>query len=221
MLDEHYSTHTLLTKLDKLGGTWPVESPLPNEWQEQDDGQLIALFQHGNRLQKDLALTGLFNRYCKRVAEYLERKVDQQTARDIFSEVWYIAFKKLERFEWRGITFDHWLLSTAHNLAEEHFRKQQAAPFEIVDIESLIDYIDQALESEQDSLLPPAPADRELIDHVVEKLLSEISVRDRRIIELRYFGEKNIAEISVITGESQNNIRVILHRVIKKLKKRQ
>ncbi|MBQ4495587.1 MAG: sigma-70 family RNA polymerase sigma factor, partial [Selenomonadaceae bacterium] len=48
--------------------------------------------------------------------------------------------------------------------------------------------------------------------------LDKLSERERRIIELRYWGEQDTRTIAEILSMSESNVRVTLHRTLGKLK---
>ncbi|MBQ8226660.1 MAG: RNA polymerase sigma factor [Bacteroidaceae bacterium] len=49
-------------------------------------------------------------------------------------------------------------------------------------------------------------------------LLRRLSPRDRRIVTLRHVAGRSTAEIAVLTGETETNVRVVLSRTRRKLK---
>ena len=49
--------------------------------------------------------------------------------------------------------------------------------------------------------------------------LDKLSERERRIIELRYWGEQDTRTIAQLLSMTDSNVRVTLHRALGKLKK--
>ena len=50
------------------------------------------------------------------------------------------------------------------------------------------------------------------------KALDKLSERERRIIELRYWGEQDTRTIAELLSMTESNVRVTLHRTLGKLK---
>jgi len=54
---------------------------------------------------------------------------------------------------------------------------------------------------------------------MVHRLLAELSPRDRLVMTLTYLEERNVAEVSELTGWSKSMVKVQLHRARKRLAK--
>jgi RNA polymerase sigma factor (sigma-70 family) len=71
---------------------------------------------------------------------------------------------------------------------------------------------------------PAAPPDSETDDGldeargILERCLRELSIRQRRAVELRYFDEASTASIAVELGVTENNARQIVFRGLARLK---
>lgn len=97
----------------------------------------------------------------------------------------------------------------AHNLIVDHYRRKPRIPLSIETID--VDKISsEPLQEKQ--------VDRIIDEKLVKKKLKSLEEPYRQIIIHRYLDDLSIKEISLITGKSENNISVLIHRAIKILK---
>lgn len=97
----------------------------------------------------------------------------------------------------------------AHNLIVDHYRRKPRIPLsiEIVNTDKIFS---EPLQEKQ--------VDRMIDEKLMREKLSSLEEPYRQIIIHRYFDDLSIKEISAITGKSENNISVMIHRAIKILK---
>ena len=55
---------------------------------------------------------------------------------------------------------------------------------------------------------------------IVEELVENLNVRDKKIIKLRFYGEKTQAQVAKIMGTSQVQVSRIEKRILKDLKEK-
>lgn len=57
----------------------------------------------------------IFEEYYPKIFNYILRRVTNlQDAQDITSEIFFTAFRKIEKFRWKNVTFGAWLYSIAN-----------------------------------------------------------------------------------------------------------
>lgn len=129
----------------------------------------------------------------------------EELAQDVFLKV----YEKLDSF--RGdARFSTWLYRIAYNAAISKTRKRR------LEIEALDDFtisnysVDEVKEEIQ-------ALDAEEQQALLKEAMETLSDDDYLIIQLFYLKELPVKEISTITGLSQANIKVKLHRIRKKL----
>ncbi len=81
------------------------------------------------------------------------------------------------------------------------------------------DDIDEHLEFRSDVSVEKAALDNISVQEI-KLMIGEMSKRDQYILQLYYFEEKSIEEISEIMGFSERNARVYLHRAQKRLREK-
>ncbi len=166
--------------------------------------QLVSSAQAGDRE----AFAELYHLYVRDVMRYIASKAPADWVEDIVSEVFFRAWKKRKSFSGNeGKKFKSWLFSIAHNLMVDVYRKNK---------ETLP--LDTALFVPEDSNSPKEVAEKELALDSIAEAMSSLSDTYREVVTLRYFNEFSHKEIAEVMGTSEGNVRILLHRAVKKIK---
>lgn len=157
------------------------------------------------------AYSVLVERYKDKVFSLVFRilkdyELTQEVAQDIFVKA-YISLKKFRK----DSSFSTWIYRISYNSAISETRKRKVKNFSFDD--SLLIGLSR-MESEESSEGLRMEEDQKKLNSAINELLPE----EKAIINLYYFEEKAISEISEITGLGQSNVKVKLHRLRKKLK---
>lgn len=133
------------------------------------------------------------------------REDAEETAQDVFLK----AFQSLKTFENKS-KFSTWLYRIAYNASISKTRKKRVEVLPMDDhiihnysTDEVASNVNQLDENDQLKLM--------------DKTLNALPEEDYVLINLFYKGEKSIEEISTITGLSQSNVKVRLHRIRKKM----
>lgn len=206
----------------RCGVAWPPPPALVSpDLAEADEEDLLDLIKVGSQAERADAFTSLYARYYLAVWYFIISKVSLEAdAKDVFSKAWCIAFDKLPRFVWRGISIKVWLFSIANNKCLELFREMKERSYisysEIHEGALLV--IDTALRLDEE--LSPAVPHSEVVseaDRLLHKALSKLKPRQRKIIELVYYKGKNSTEIGEILHMKPGTVRQEHKRARKKL----
>jgi RNA polymerase sigma-70 factor (ECF subfamily) len=138
---------------------------------------------------------------------------DRSAAEEITAATCEKALTRLNQYDPQRGEMRVWLFGIARNEMRAFYRtrKQRGAP---VSLESLPEFTFQTQSPEQE--LQYKEAFVELL-----QALAELTEREQEVIALRYGAALHIPEISRIMGLSENNVSVLLHRTIEKLRKTQ
>lgn len=129
---------------------------------------------------------------------------DQQAAEECVQDSFIKAYKGLAGFNQQS-KFSSWLYSIVKNESLYYLKRINRQPIEF--IESLNDQI-----ADEDYLLQlENEAQRDLIQQALYKLPAQENI----MLSLFYLEQFSIKEMSIITGKTNNNIKVILHRARK------
>ena len=134
---------------------------------------------------------------------------NREDAEEIAQDTFLKAFNSLKSFEKKS-KFSTWLYRIAYNGAISRKRKKKMDVVEIDDqvmfnysADEITTNVHQMNESEQMQL--------------IDKALLQLPEDDNLLITLFYKSEHSIEDISYITGLTQTNVKVKLHRIRKKL----
>jgi RNA polymerase sigma-70 factor (ECF subfamily) len=152
----------------------------------------------------------LMQRYEKdvfAVARGYARSVDDSL--DICQNVFLKAYRKLDTFQGRS-AFKTWLVTIANREGLNWLRTQsRKTPANVVDFETA----DLSTEGDQEEAL--------LEDERVQKVVDSLQVlnqRGRLAVILRYFRDMPICEIAAVLGCSEEVVRNVLFRSVRKLR---
>lgn len=176
------------------------------EGRVEGEKELIAAAQEGNQG----ALTELFNTHFPSVYRYiLARTGHPQDAEDLAQEVFMRMLDGLGRYRWREVPFRAWLFKIAHNVVVSRYRRDGHWLGRVTPL--------------SDTLAIPATGPEEEAEarfalEEVFQAARRLPLVQRRVIELRFAAGLSVAETAQILGKTENNVKVIQHKAIYKLR---
>ncbi|MDR1645187.1 MAG: sigma-70 family RNA polymerase sigma factor [Tannerellaceae bacterium] len=152
----------------------------------------------------------LLDRYSRQVHLLIFRLVrNREDAEELTQDVFMKVFRSLSAFKGES-SFSTWIYRIAYHTAISEMRKKKHE-FLAID-EALIENAPEEMTAEMFG----ANDDSEQITRL-ETALSRLAPDEQAILLFFYTEEKSIEEIAHITGLSQSNVKVRLHRIRKKL----
>ncbi|MDP3963806.1 MAG: sigma-70 family RNA polymerase sigma factor [bacterium] len=153
-----------------------------------------------------------FDQYAPQIYRHaLARTGHKETAQDIASDVFLKAWEYVQKKQDPVENFRAFLYRIAHNLITDHYRKKKKDTIEL-------DAISVSMHA---SIIAPSAhhqyEERELVA-MVEAAMRQLDADHRDMLVWRYIDELSIEEIVLICGKTPNNVYVIMHRAIKKLR---
>ncbi len=176
----------------KSAGVYPYE--------RREDEELMTGYIAGD----EAAFYELYRRYRPRAYGFFSKRVRERTVVD---ELFQLAFLKLHRSRERyqpGRLFSAWFFTICRNVVIDYFRQQGRLP-EIVNTEAAIENASAAESIRTDSALPT-------------ELLETLSANQREAVRLRYEEELDFEEIAHELRTSQENVRQLISRGMKKIR---
>lgn len=178
-------------------------------WEELEEHNQLALSAREN--QEDFAK--LYNLYLDPIFGFVKSRVNHlQTAEDLVSDIFYKVFLNLKKFNPKKASFKTWIYTITHNVLIDYYRSGQnptkSNKLELNEIVHLSDnnhFPDQDLLSQEQK-------------EFVQGCLAKLPERYQKVIQLKYFADLSTAEIAQMLELSENNVRVIIHRALTKLK---
>lgn len=160
------------------------------------------------------ALRSLVNRYSRLVMRIAVRILhDHGEAEEVAQEVFLYVHQKADRFDPSKGSARGWIVQLAyHRSFDRRTYLVRRGFYTGTDVTSLADTVlgDTDLDREIGSQLSRAQ---------LEKAFEELPERQRRTLEMFYFGGLELREISEKLGESLTNVRHHYYRGLKKLQK--
>jgi len=156
------------------------------------------------------ALRVLYERYYDTILHYVTWKVTEiEDAKDITSLVFSKVFDKINNLKDVN-QFKNWLYTIVNNQIRDFMRSKPKKHINIEDDSP--DDIPNPNEPKQNNLYNP-------ISLNVNWVMKKLSESERQVLHLRFERDLTYAEIAKITGKTENNIRIILHRAKKSFEK--
>lgn len=169
------------------------------------DAALVTAIQGGDAT----ALSVLYRRHIEHVFRYIRRRVPtSEIAEDVTSETFLAVITGLRSFRGSS-TFRTWVFSIAQRRIADYWRRHYELP------ECAIELVLEFL-----GVLPTDPAPepeaptRSNVD--AQRVLSQLTERDRRVLECRFFEGKSVRETAEALSLSEGNVKVIQHRAIRR-----
>ena len=138
---------------------------------------------------------------------FLYRFGDPALAEDLTAVTFEKAWKKRGKFRQELASLSTWLFTIARNTAVDAYRQNHRA---VEDIESA---------SLTDPITPAAESEKQYDLYRLNQLLCRLPARERELVAMKYGANLTNRAIAGLTGLSESNVGVILHRVVQALKK--
>jgi RNA polymerase sigma-70 factor, ECF subfamily len=165
------------------------------DWSAQDnsDAALVDAIAAGDKQ----ALQVLYGRHHVKVYRFALRFLrDESTAEDMVSEVFLDVWRQAERFE-RRCQVSTWLLAIARNKALSTLRRRST--------EQLDEEVAEFIEDPADN--PEVVMQKQERASFLRGCLDQLSAAHREIIDLVYYHERTIEEVSEIIGVPVNTVK--------------
>lgn len=167
------------------------------------DGSVLAAARRGERE----AFAQMWQTHQGHLLRYLRAK-RATNPEDVASQVWIDVAGSIARFEGDGDDFRAWLFTIAHRRSVDAVRKAVRRP-EVLDGQVGVDRSDGYTDEEHD-----AGAALERAMSLVQELPPDMA----EAVMLRVVNDLDVARVAEIMQQSEGNVRVLVHRGLKKLR---
>lgn len=168
-----------------------------------DDAATADLVERAKRGEGD-AWERLYQRIQPRLLAYASRRLDRETARDAVAETMSRAVASIDRFRWRGASFDAWLFGILRHVVIDAQRAAGRPP---------------ALEAE--GTAPVEPLDIVLAGEeaaAVRAAFGRLSPDERELLELRVVARLSAEEAAAVLGKRPGAVRMAQSRALARLR---
>ncbi len=173
------------------------------------------------RAQKgdDKALWELFAGYADVLygRVLLPRIGDEDAARDVLKETYLQALKKIDTFEWKGVSIYGWIRRIAINKAMDHHRK--SGRFQRMVERLAVETRTASATDEMADVQLIAAEERRLNKKRVYEALESLNPRYRRVLTIRLLEERSRKECAELLDVSIETFDVLFFRSVKAFKK--
>ncbi|MEO1718943.1 MAG: sigma-70 family RNA polymerase sigma factor [Pseudomonadota bacterium] len=167
------------------------------------DAALLSAIANGDQA----ALKGFFVRHRAGVFRFIARMSrNEAVAEEITNEVFLEVWRNAHRYEGRSAPTT-WLLSIARNRTISALRKRREESWDDAAAETLAD--------EDDT--PDVVSQKADKAKVLRACMAKLSAEHAEVIDLVYYHEKSLSEVSTITGVAEATVKTRLFYARKKL----
>lgn len=169
----------------------------------QEELTLIKQCQNG-----DLSsFSYLYDLYLEKIYRFIYYRVShRETAEDLSSQTFLKALKSISSSNFSGKNFSAWLYKIAYNNVIDHYRSNKKE----MDLDKVFDL-------SSDENLPEQTDKNQRID-LIRKATEFLSPKQKDVLIMRVWDELSYKEIALISGDSEENCKVIFSRAVDKLK---
>ncbi len=159
--------------------------------------------------QNPAAYEALYRKYAQRLFNYFWYRVGHQkdVAEDLLQETFMKAYQNLSKFYLRSYSYYSYLLTIAHNILVNYYRKPQT-----ISLKSIGDVPDEVTVDQE--------IDKKQTAEFLWRAIQELPEHEKDILLLRYQNGLPIKDIARIVGKSENAVKLTLSRTRKKLAQR-
>ena len=150
----------------------------------------------------------IYDQYVTKIYRFIVLKVSsREVAEDLCSEVFVRALNEFQKKQIENT--QAFLYQIARHIVVDYYREK--IRFQMVSIEDATEIVDSG-----DSVLEQANISSEM--EMVKKALATLPDEHQNLVIWRYLDELSIPEIAQITGKTEGNVRVGVHRALQALK---
>jgi RNA polymerase sigma-70 factor (ECF subfamily) len=153
----------------------------------------------------------IFDYFSRQIYRFFVVKTsNRETAEDLTQEVFLKAIDKIETFNENLGSFSGWFWQIAKNTVKDYYRKKKTV--------FLSDFV---LKNKENSDFLTGKNDGQSEQRMAEilDLVKDLSEEEQEVFSLHYLSDLSYREISNTLGKSESSLRVLVHRVNKKIRK--
>jgi len=140
---------------------------------------------------------------------FLVKTASRETAEDLAQDVFLKLIDKINTFDENLGSFSGWLWQIAKNRVKDYYRKKKSLPLSPTALLS---------KEKKDFLDGKAEFGTRLDINEILDLIEDFSEEEQEVFSLHYLSDLPYREISKTLGKSESSLRVLVHRVNKKIK---
>lgn len=190
-----------------IGESSPWKTKLTVIGKDLDD-----ILARARRLDSN-ALAKIHDSYYPEVYRYVRYRLDDpQACEDITSEVFLRLLDALHHQRGPTTSLRGWLMGTASNLVNDHFRRHYART-----LENLED--NGEAENLNDGMTPESTLDDSLKKRKVRRAIRQLTLEQQHVLALRFSEERSLDETAKILDKSVTAVKALQFRALASLRR--
>ena len=162
------------------------------------------------RSKSQPSLADVYDEHVWRIYGFFAYRLDSRSdAEDLTQLTFERAVRSFARYDARRASVATWLMTIAHNLLIDHYRRNRGPGTEPIGEDGVTaDRLGQT----------PGPENDLGLDADLAAALAALTPRDREIVALRYGGDLTGPEIAELTGLTLANVQQVLSRSLRRMR---
>ena len=149
----------------------------------------------------------LYNKYVDRIYRHIYYRVaNVEDTRDLTQEVFIRAWQALPRYKRTSTPFLGWLFTISHNRVVDYYRTKK--DYYYLDNEVTMDNLEES---------PEKLAEMQFTQQEVRRAILQLPKNQQIVIIMSFIEGFEYSEIAAALNKTEGNIRVIIHRALKKM----
>lgn len=150
----------------------------------------------------------LYDIHADRIYRHIYyRTGNVEDARDLTQEVFIKAWRALPKYKKTRTPFLGWLFTISHNRIIDYYRTKKDYA-----------YLDNEIAMEDHGMSPVKLVEAEITQQEVRKVILQLPADQQQVIIMSFIEGFEYSEIARALDKTEGNIRVILHRALKKMR---
>jgi RNA polymerase sigma-70 factor (ECF subfamily) len=144
----------------------------------------------------------IFEMHYRAVFAFVRYRLRGATeAEDIASQVFEVAFSRADRFDYRGVPIEGWLIGIARNLVRDHVKKLGRRGYE--------EEFDETVEVSE-------PDTAEAIDlrEDLGRAMRALTEDQQEVLSLRFLLDRSVAETALLMNRSEDAVKNLQRRAL-------
>ncbi|HEY93894.1 MAG TPA: RNA polymerase sigma factor [Dehalococcoidia bacterium] len=150
----------------------------------------------------------LYDMYADRIYRHIYYRISNiKDAQDLTQEVFFKAWKGLPKYKRTKTPFLGWLFTISHNRIIDYYRTKKD-----------FSYLDNEIVIEDSKKGPEELVELQFTQQEIRRVILQLPADQQQVIFMNFIEGFTYAEIAATLKKSEGNIRVIIHRALKKIR---
>ncbi|OGZ33474.1 MAG: hypothetical protein A2Y98_03035 [Candidatus Portnoybacteria bacterium RBG_19FT_COMBO_36_7] len=153
----------------------------------------------------------IFNNFSRQIFRFfMVRTGSRETAEDLTQEVFLKLIDKIKTFNESLGSFSGWFWQIAKNSVKDYYRKKKAVALS-----------DMLMKNKENSDFLEGKNDPKAALKIeeIKDLIKDLKEEEQEVFSLRYLSDMSYRQIAKIMRKSETSLRVLAHRVNKRIRK--